>query len=448
MTEKNDNTEAELMFEILNFARTHERRIYKDQCGQFDSNIQSTLEKLEQKEYLKRVKRGRQPFYALTARGLNLFEDKRKDETVPQKLKNRIAEKLADAITELEIKPWEIKFHLVHVIGNRHPIDTDEIIEHFQKQLPDAKGISRPSVYRDLRYLRTKGYIQYAEFRYKSQSSYELSEKGKEIFGMTKTDAAQKLRTSEEWDKALKQVFQNVDEERKKDDEALFYTLESVFPDLDNQQVIWITYAKGNLYELKGNLDEAEKEYLRMEEICEEIMDAKGRAHALKGLGNVAFKQERYPAAEQYYRRCQKIAQPLKDNLLLSDILNDLGSCAYMDDDIDKALTFFGEALELAKNDASRQASTLYNEGLCYARKEDFHKAKELWSKSLAIFQKLQDKAKIKWVEHNLRELDRKQKREFLEDNYRKAKETGTSEDIEKAYKELAAFLMNDFTGG
>jgi tetratricopeptide (TPR) repeat protein len=448
MTEQNDTTEAERMFDILNFARTHGRKIYEDRCGHFGKDIQPTLEKLTQKGYLKKVNKEGPPFYTLTSTGLNLFEDKRKDETALLALKNQIVEKLATVLNELEMKPWEIMFRLIHVIGNQHPITTDEVIEHLQREFPEARGIARPSVYRNLRYLRTKGYIEYVKLRYSTQNQYQLSEKGKEIYSMTKADATQKMRTSQEWDDALKHLFQTVDEERKQDDKALFYTLESVFPDLDNQQIIWIIYAKGNLYELKGNLDEAEKEYLHMEELCEEITDAKGKAYALKGLGNVAFKQERYPAAEQYYKRCQKIAQNLEDTPFLSDIWNDLGAYAYMDDDIDEALTFFDKALELVENDAFRKASTLYNTGLCYARKEDYPKAKELWSKSLKIYQDLNEPINIKRVKHNLRELDRKQKREFLEDNYRKAKETGTSEDIKKAYKELVALYMDDFTPG
>jgi intergrase/recombinase len=51
-------------------------------------------------------------------------------------------------------------------------------------------------------------------------------------------------------------------------------------------------------------------------------------------------------------------------------------------------------------------------------------------------------------VQHNLREIDRKQKREYLEDTFRQATRTGTSDDITKAYKELAEFLMDDIKTG
>jgi Tfp pilus assembly protein PilF len=131
---------------------------------------------------------------------------------------------------------------------------------------------------------------------------------------------------------------------------------------------------------------------------------------------------------------------------LLSDVLNNLGSCFYTNDDVDEALCIFEKALELAGVDTSRQASTLYNEGLCYARKEEFAKAKELWSKSLTLYQTLQSAVEITKVQHNLREVDKKQKREFLQENYERVKQTGTTADIEKAYKELVRFLMDEFT--
>ncbi len=444
MKEKNGDAEADLMFEILDFARTHERRIYENQVELFGEEAQSSFEKLTQREYLRKIEKRRPHFYTLASKGLNLFEDKRKTESVPEELKDRILEKLQEAITELEIKPWELMFYIIHAIGNRQPVTTEEIIRSFQEQLSDAKGVSRPNVYRNLKRLRMKGYIEYAKRVYRDQSPYQLSEKGKEIFGMTKADATRKLRTSEEWDEVLRTIFQRVDEERKQDDEALFYVLNTVFPDLDDQQVIWVLYAKGSIYELKGSFDRAESEYLRMEGICEEVKDRKGRAYALKGLGNTAFKQGRYAASEQYYRRCEKVAQPLEDDLLLSDILNNMGSCLYMNDDVDEALHMFEKALTLAGDDKSRQASTLYNEGLCCARKENLAKARELWSKSLSFYQALQNTLEINKVKHNLREIDRKWKKEFLEENYERAKKFGTSEDRKKAYKELARFLMDD----
>ncbi len=447
MSSENGNAEAALMFEILDFARRHERRIYEDQTKLFGEEAEPAIQRLTQREYLRNIRK-EHPFYVITSKGLNLFEDKRKSDVIPEELKNRILEKLGDTISELETKPWELKLYIIHIIGNSPPITPEEIMQCLQQECSDARGISKPSVYRNLKYLRMKGYIEYEKMLYKGQNLYQLSEKGKETFKMTKADAARKLRTSEEWDTAIKGIFQGIDEEKKQDDEALFYTLSTIFPDLDNLQLIWILYAKGNIQELKGNLDKAEREYLRMEEICEEITDKKGRAYALKGLGNVAFKLRRYSAAEQYYKRCQKIAQSLGDNLLLSDILNNVGSCSYMNDEVDGALHYYEKALEVVGDDALRHASILYNEGLCYVRKEDLVRAKELWLKSLDLYEELQEKTEIKKVRHNLREIDRKLKREYLEDKYRKTRQNGMTEDIKNAYRELVTFLMEDFTKG
>ena len=451
MKEENGNAtpgnagEAQQMFEILNYARTQGKKIYEDQLKRFGKGAQSSFEKLTAREYLRKIEKGH-TFYALTSKGLNLFEDQRKADIIPEDAKERILKRLQNTITELEVKPWELMFHIIRVVGNRQPITTEEIIYNFQDQFPDTKGISRPNVYRNVKRLRMKGYIEYVKRVYRDQSPYQLSEKGKEIFSMTEADATRKLRSAEEWDEALRKIYQRVDAERKQDDEALFYTLDSILPDLDDQQLIWIFYTRGNVYELKGSFDKAEGEYLHMEGICEEVQDSKGRAYALKGLGNVAFKQRRYTAAEQYYKKCQRIAQMLEENLLLSDVLNNLGSCFYTNDDVDEALCIFEKALELAGDDTSRQASTLYNEGLCYARKEEFAKAKELWSKSLTLYQTLQSAVEITKVQHNLREVDKKQKREFLQENYERAQQTGTTADIEKAYKELVRFLMDEFT--
>ena len=446
MTPISAQREAELIFEILNFARCHGRKILKDQTKDFEiKGAQSVLQKLFIGEYLRKVeKKGIPLFYALTSKGLNLFEEVRTSQSVPEELKTQIIERLRKAMNELEVKPWEVMFHIIHVIGKRRVVTTGDIEEYFHNYFPDIRGTSRANIYRNIKRLRMKSYIEYEKRSHVDQNQYRLSKKGEEIFYMTKADATRKLRTVREWDDTLRRVFERVNNERKEDTQALFYTMEHSVPGgLDKSQLIWILHTQGSLYELKGNLDKAEEVYVRMEGMCEEVKNIRGKAYALKGLGNVSFKKEKYAVAEQYYKRCHKVAQTLEDNLLLSDVLNNLGSCLYMNDDIDEALQTFEKALGLAEPDMTRKASTLYNVGLCYARKEDFNKAKNLWERSLILYKELQETLEIKKVEHNLREINKKQKEEYLEKTYWRALQMGTSQDIKKAYKELSKFKID-----
>jgi tetratricopeptide (TPR) repeat protein len=441
--------EVEIMADMLDFARCHGRKLTEDQarrCG--NEKAQSLLLKLSMGEYFAKVEKKDIPvFYTLTSKGLNIFEDLRKDQVVPQDMKCRIMENLTKALEDLEIKPWEVMFHIIHVVGKRQPVATGDIEEYFTRYFGTIKGTSRSNIYRNLKHLRMKGYVEYEKKSYIDQSQYRLSKKGEEIFYMTKADAARKLRTSEEWDAALKKIFERVAKEREEDNRVLFHTLDTVLPDgLDISQIIWALYTQGNVWELKGNLDRAEAVYLRMEGICEETGDLRGRAYALKGLGNVSFKRANYVAAEQYYRRCQKIAGWFQDNALLSDVFNNMGSCSYMGDDIDEALQFFEKGLALAGHDTYRVAGTFYNTGLCCARKEDFKAARELWEKSLTLYQELQESVEVKKVKRNLREIDQKQKKDFLEEKYRDALEIGTSEDIREAYDNLVEFHMGFIT--
>lgn len=438
--------EAELMVEILDFARCHGRKILQDQIDFEDEKGQTILQKLLIGEYLSRVeKKGIPVFYTLTSKGLNLFEEERKFQSISEELKASIIEKLTYAMAELEVKPWEVMFHIIHVVGKRKVVTTGDIEDYFRTYFPDIKGTSRANVYRNIKHLRMKGYIEFEKRSHIDQNQYRLSKKGEGIFYMTKIDATRKLRTLKEWDDTLKHVFDRVAHERKEDEHALFCAMERSVPEgLDRSQLVWVLHTQGNLYELKGNLDKAEEAYLRMDGFCEELNNTRGRAYALKGLGNVSFKKGKYAVAAQYYKRCHRIAQPLEDTLLLSDVLNNVGSCLYMDDDIDEALAFFEKALTLVGIDTFRKASALHNKGLCYARKEDLNEAKILWEKSLALYKELQEPVEIKKVEHNLRQIDRKQKEEYLEKTYRNALQTGTSQDIRKAYKELAQFQTDD----
>ncbi len=435
--------DAELMFELLDFARCHGRKILRDQISHFGGETHAILQKLLIGEYLKKIEKENILFYALTSKGLNLFAEKRKSQPIPATLKTQIIEQLKEALTELEVKPWEVMVHIIHVIGDHRTATTGDILQYFATYFGDLKGTSRANVYRSIKHLRMKGYIEYKKETYTDQSQYKLSKKGEEIFCMTKATATQKLRTSEEWDNALTKIFERMAEQQKKDEKALFYTLDTVIPDdLDNSQIIWALYIKGSIYELKGNLDQAGEAYLRMEGICEELKDARGRAYALKGLGNVTFKKKKYGMAEQYYRRCLRIIQEVPDTALQFDVLNNIGSSLYMQDHIDKALHRFENAFNLITHDTARAASTLYNMGLCYARKEDLGNAREFWLKSLACYNKLPEDITSEWIEYNLREIDRKQKEEYLERNYRNSKQTGTSEDTKKAYKALVKFKI------
>ena len=99
--QSNAKSEAELMFEILDFARCHGRKITKNQITPFaDKENQTTLQKLLIGEYLSKVeKKGISTFYTLTSKGLNLFEEKRRSQPVSEQSKTQIIEKLTSAIS-------------------------------------------------------------------------------------------------------------------------------------------------------------------------------------------------------------------------------------------------------------------------------------------------------------------------------------------------------------
>lgn len=203
--------EVELMVDILDFARRHGRKILSTHMTGFGGEeVKPAFQKLLIGEYLKKVeKKDFQAFYTLTSKGLSLFEEKRKSQSISEELKTQIIEKLQKAMTELEVKPWEVMFHIIYVIGRTRTVTTQDILEYFRTCFHDIKGTSRSNVYRSIKHLRMKGYIRY-EKKTHLQSQYRLSEKGEEIFYMAKAQAARKLRTSEEWDQALKRVFDSM----------------------------------------------------------------------------------------------------------------------------------------------------------------------------------------------------------------------------------------------
>ena len=75
---KNTAGEAKLMFQLLDFARLHGRKITENQIEQYDEKAQTALKKLVAREYFREVKKKGPTFYPITNKGLNLFKDKRK----------------------------------------------------------------------------------------------------------------------------------------------------------------------------------------------------------------------------------------------------------------------------------------------------------------------------------------------------------------------------------
>lgn len=436
---------AEKMYEILNFARNHNRKINNTEIKTFEKNGESLIEQLVSAEYLREINKNGQLFYSLQAKGLNLFGDNRMKGSISPDLKEEIVKKLAGDLKKLRMKPWEVMLHILQFIGDQKSMNTEDIIAALNQRFPQLKGSSRSNVYRIIQRLRMKGYIEYDKMVYSEQSSYKLGEKAPMILGLSPSQALYSLRSVEKWDAAMKEVFATMEEERIQTEETLFATIESIPEGLSAEQLLWILYMQGGVYELKQKFDKAEAVYVQMEGLSDELGDVRARSYSLKGLGNVAFRRAKYAVAQQYYIRCQKVARDLQDALLSADIFNNLGSCSFMNDDVETAAHYFTQALEQVGTDQSRKAMILCNQGLCYARMEQLESARDLWEKSLHIYEELHDTEGMHMVQHNLREINSRQKKEYLEEKLQKAMETGTTADKKAAYETLVRFHFHTY---
>ncbi|MBU7032922.1 MAG: hypothetical protein HXS53_10355 [Theionarchaea archaeon] len=445
MRDRRVREEAACMVEILDYARKNNHMILSDQVIRLGDSAQSHIETLISMEYLREVKKGKAWFYSLQSKGLNLFRKNRNKDDIPPEMKEKIINKLINDLEKLQMKPWEVMLHIFQLLAKHGSMNTEEVTQSLKQQSPQMKGTSRANIYRIIQRLRMKGYIEYEKLVYNEQSSFKLCKKGLQIIELAPAEALQTLHSMEEWDEAMKEVFTSMKEETIVKEEALFFTIESIPEGLHAAQMLWILYMKATIYELKGRLDEAEVSYLQMEGLSEETGDVRGRSYSLKGRGTVAFKQAKYAAAEQYFKRCQDLSRNFQDDPLSSDIFNNLGSCSFMNDDVEGALNLFTRALEFVGSDRSREAMILCNQGLCHARMEQFDKARTLWEKSLQLYTELNDTMGIHTAQHNIREIDRKKKREHLEETYLKALKLGTTADRERAYAELVRFQFLTF---
>ena len=211
LTELNET--AEKMYDLLNYARTHNRRIQRHEIDTLGEDAFSHIKALISLEYLKEVKKDDVWFYSIRSKGLNLFDEKRLKGEISSDEREDIIKKLENDLKKLRLKPWEVMLQILQLLRDHGPMNTEEIFEALNQHFPEIKGTYRSNIYRWIQRLRMKGYLEYDKKVYTEQSSYKLGEAAQGIMGLSSSRALHKLRTGEEWDATMKQVLKKREEE-------------------------------------------------------------------------------------------------------------------------------------------------------------------------------------------------------------------------------------------
>ena len=118
------------------------------------------------------------------------------------------------------------------------------------------------------------------------------------------------------------------------------------------------------------------------------------RAHALNGVGSMAWMQGDYAVAHTFYTKSLQLGRELNDSRIIGGTLSNLGSIANMQGDYAAARAYFEESLAIKRDigDNAGIANTLIGLGNMALEQGDYATARSLSEQSLALGQELQDK--------------------------------------------------------
>jgi tetratricopeptide (TPR) repeat protein len=155
--------------------------------------------------------------------------------------------------------------------------------------------------------------------------------------------------------------------------------------------VAWAYRLLGQTAYRQGQYPAAEQYNHQALALYEALGDRRGQATALDGLGDVARMQDQYPAAEQCYRQALALAEELGERRGQATALDGLGEVACMQDQYPAAEQWYHQALALAKELGNRlgQASVLYRLGEAARLQEQYPAAEQCYRQALALYEEL-----------------------------------------------------------
>jgi tetratricopeptide (TPR) repeat protein len=173
------------------------------------------------------------------------------------------------------------------------------------------------------------------------------------------------------------------------------------------------------------------------------------RAKGLTGAAGIAYWQNEYPAATDWYEEAEAIYRELGDRRGLADALYNTGSMAGIAGDMDKVRAIFGEGSAIAREIGDDQLAMrfLEAEGYMAFMTDDFDTARPRLEEALTLAEKSGDRLAIGAGHHTVGQVARLQGRLVdAADSYRSAIriawELGDTVALTEPLQGLAAVLI------
>ena len=183
----------------------------------------------------------------------------------------------------------------------------------------------------------------------------------------------------------------------------LIYDTLGRLPARSPERAAW-TGQLGILARVRGDYDEATRQYQRALDIFEQLDDQVGTASTYHGLGTIAQERGDYDEATRQYQRALDIFERLGDQARMASIHHNLGVLAQEHGDYDEATRQYQRALDISERlgDQAAMAGSYHNLGALAQERRDYDEATRQYQRALDIFERLGDQARMAASYHNL----------------------------------------------
>ncbi len=160
------------------------------------------------------------------------------------------------------------------------------------------------------------------------------------------------------------------------------------------RQAVWIRQL-GNVAQVRGDYDEAARQYQRSLDMFERLGDQAGMAGSYHNLGNVAQVRGDYDEAARQYQRSLDMFERLGDQAGMAAPYHNLGNVAYRRGDYDEAARQYQASLDISDRlgNNSGMARSSHNLGNLAQARGDYDEATRQYQRSLDIFDRFGDQA-------------------------------------------------------
>jgi tetratricopeptide (TPR) repeat protein/serine phosphatase RsbU (regulator of sigma subunit) len=161
---------------------------------------------------------------------------------------------------------------------------------------------------------------------------------------------------------------------------------------------------QGVTWYFRGNYAKAIDYYTKCLRIDEELRDNRGIARSFNNIGIIYKDQGDHAKAIDYFTKCHQLYEEIGDKKGMADPFNNIGNIYSEQGNYAKAIDYFTKSLKIKEElgDKKGMADSFNSFGMIYSKQGDYAKAIDYFTKSLKIKEEMGDKKGLSISFHNI----------------------------------------------